>query len=64
MTKKHFQAIAEILKEEFEQYGPNTTARTISKEISNDLAKKMADYFKSENANFDRSRFLSACGVE
>jgi hypothetical protein len=48
MTKKHFTAIAKIL---------NTTTQRAN------IARSLADYFETENPNFDRERFLTACGI-
>lgn len=47
MTKKHYEAIARLLS------GQNADL---------DLCESLARYFKSENPNFDRQRFLKACG--
>lgn len=50
MSKKHFVAAANIIKSE-----PDRAA-----------AQKMADLIvaMNDNGNFDKSRFLSACGLE
>ena len=50
MTKKHFEAIARILRES----GNNAETQWIAKEL--------ADYFVSENVRFDRARFMNAAG--
>lgn len=49
MTKRHFEAIAAILRD----YPP---AKVMS------IGLRLADYFASENPRFDRERFLTACG--
>lgn len=51
MTKKHFKAIAEIIR--------NTRC---VKEIAQ-VAIKLADYFADENPLFDRDKFMTACGL-
>lgn len=51
MTRKHFEAIAAILA--FNISNP-ITRQTVSEEL--------ASYFATVNPNFDRSRFLKACG--
>ena len=51
MTRKHFKAIAEIINDA----GDDVDA-------VERLAGDLASYFKSENPNFDRDRFLTACG--
>ena len=54
MTKKHYEAIAAIMKEH-SLYEENA--------IEN-ATKELADYFATDNKNFDRTRFLAACGIE
>ena len=51
MTKKHYEAIASIVKLNFDGTQPV-------------LARDLADYFEQDNPKFDRARFLEACGVE
>lgn len=46
MTKKHFEAIAKILKAQ----GANLA-----------LVMELAAYFESANPNFDAERFVKAC---
>ena len=55
MTKKHYVAIAEIIKSE---------AMATPYGYRADIAGKLADYFKQDNPKFDRERFLTACGIE
>jgi hypothetical protein len=47
MTKKHFEAIAAIIK----HTGPEFV-----------VAEELAAYFETINPNFDKQRFLTACG--
>lgn len=54
MTKKHFKAIAEIIKKQNEKC-PQATG--------NCIAYELCDYFKSVNSKFDSQRFLNACGI-
>ena len=51
MTKRHFEAIAAIIA--FNVSNP-VTRQT--------LADQLSGYFATVNPNFDRQRFLSACG--
>ena len=62
MTRKHYVAIARILSARLEaaQSSSSTRAAAVSIEL---IALDMADYFASENPQFDRERFLHACGV-
>jgi hypothetical protein len=50
MTKKHFIALAAI------------TAAISNESTRRFVAESQANYFASENPNFDRERFLTACG--
>jgi hypothetical protein len=61
MTRKHFEAVAEIVKEELDwrkSMGQMVEARVV---IS--LARRFAEMFEAENDRFDRRRFLRACGA-
>lgn len=51
MTRKHFEAIAAIIDAQ----------RDIGVEIQG-TANELAAFFATENPNFDRERFLKACG--
>lgn len=61
MTKKHFEAIAGLLKSvEFAcRVSPDEKAEARHRL----LCKSFADLFSEENPRFDRARFLKACGV-
>ena len=54
MTKKHYVAIAEIIRRFY--FGTPSTDQK-------QLAEMFADYFQTENKQFDRARFLTACGI-
>tara|TARA_R110000851_G_scaffold331692_1_gene506249 strand:+ start:402 stop:554 length:153 start_codon:yes stop_codon:yes gene_type:complete len=49
MTRKHFKALAQILKEH---------------KANGVLIRDMAQFCYNENSNFDRARFYEACGLE
>jgi hypothetical protein len=59
MTKRHFEAIAKILKSARE----DAIAIGETPLQTSDVALGMADYFANENPRFDRARFLTACGL-
>lgn len=54
MTKKHFIALAAILK----------NARADDAALIDGVAEKMADYFVTVNPNFDKGRFMRAAKGE
>ena len=62
MTRKHFEAIAEIVNS---LTIPNAAAGFDEGFNSGvvELAENLAGYFATENPNFDRQRFLKACGL-
>ena len=66
MTRKNFEAIAAIVKDEVEATLPLSDPATIVGAAYGieELAKSLADYFASDNPNFDRRRFLTACGLD
>lgn len=59
MTKKHYSAIAKIIK--------RATVFDDSMKSGDDLISKqevtyaLCDYFKSENVNFNEEKFIDAC---
>jgi hypothetical protein len=55
MTKKHYEAIARIIRHYIESC-------QISKEC--EVLDELADYFEQDNPRFLREKFLKACGVE
>lgn len=55
MTRKHFEAIAAILSEVHDDYRFDGAVDA--------MAARMADYFASQNSNFNRVGFLAACGL-
>lgn len=65
MTKKHFEAIAQTLRDEFEATLPSADPEFIrgAAYALEETAKSLADYFARENPRFDRDRFLTACGL-
>lgn len=59
MTRKHFEALAAINK----QMMDNPTVPSDSKITLIAVSHLQANFFASENPNFDRQKFLTACGV-
>ena len=55
MTRKDYIQTANILK---------SFAQDIPQTIYEDLVDTFAEWFKSDNENFDFARFESACGID
>jgi hypothetical protein len=55
-SRKHFVAIADMLKRGMKQ--------SKDKDLFRDLAKEFASFLATQNPNFNRSKFLDACGVD
>ena len=58
MSKKHFNAVAALIKSRLE--------RETSEEIKGGVrlvALDLANQFVSENPRFDKARFLTTCGL-
>lgn len=52
LSRKDYEAIAEIISKSEGRYG-----------TLYELAKQFANYFQVDNLNFDRKRFMEACGL-
>ena len=72
MTRKHFAAVAAILAAENEQaqtdlddaaHGFDEGFASGKIHVLANVAESLADFFSGENPNFDRAKFLTACGV-
>jgi hypothetical protein len=61
MTKKHFIAIAKILRTRIIDAAGESNACT--RITARYLAGDLADYFETVNDLFDREKFLRACGA-
>lgn len=58
MSKKDYTRFAKIIKEAL--LGTESVAQRVTVTF---IALSMADYFAEDNSNFDRDRFLQACGM-
>jgi hypothetical protein len=59
MTRKDYVRFAEMFKDMLADCESNASNAAID-----ETAKRSANIFAADNPNFDRSRFLTACGVE
>ena len=65
LTKKHFKAIAEIIRIETQSEAVGNYAnKDLINLVCERIANQLSDYFISENSLFDRQRFLNACGIK
>ena len=58
-TKKHYKAIATIVREAKEDHRGGTPAELVLATID----EQLADYFAQDNERFDRAKFIEACGL-
>jgi hypothetical protein len=56
--RRHYEAIAATIK------GRDLDGLTLSSSVAYSMASEFANRFANDNSNFDRSRFLKACGLE
>jgi hypothetical protein len=72
VTRKHFEAIAAIVKARLDwldglRYPRSDHAMGFDTGYRAGIeatVAQMADYFETQNPNFDRARFLRACGMD
>lgn len=57
MTKKHYEAIASILNKELDAWIPESKRAWFTASVT----EKLADYFETDNKNFNRAKFIEAC---
>lgn len=62
MTRKHFILLASILK----RYNQCETTKSnlLAKQGLQELTEDISAICESENPQFDREKFLKACGIE
>jgi hypothetical protein len=64
MTRKHFEAIAEIITECREAYWTSPEAKYVADLALDNVTILLSSYFATENPNFDRAKFAQAAGLE
>jgi len=64
MTRKDYIAIAAALKAAWAPQWATDIMPTSPEEMRLDIIGRLADHLANDNPRFDRSRFLSACGIE
>ena len=64
MTKKHYEAIAGIIKDLHSMNSElHENGRGYRKDALKAVSSELSDYFQTDNKNFNRARFLEACGI-
>lgn len=64
MSTKNYIVIAATIKAEFATANTFATPyRDGARDGVSNLAYSLADYFKQDNPNFDRAKFIVACGL-
>jgi hypothetical protein len=58
MSRRHFELIARVLREQRDHASPAECQRL------DETARAFADELAATNPRFDRARFLTSCGVE
>lgn len=64
MTKRHLESIAAIIASERAMTRREGKNGVYAVACQDTVARRLADYFATDNGRFDRRRFLRACGVE
>lgn len=62
MTRKHFEAVAEIMRDVDASTVQDPTAYEHGRQFQSAvIVGRLADFFATQNPNFDRARFMEAC---
>lgn len=65
-TRQHFEAIANIIKDndwsKLGQTSQSDERAQAAHQVLRNVADDLADLFKQDNAQFDKARFMKACG--
>lgn len=66
MSKKHYVAIAKIIKSQIKlaDFNGETEDSPAIRLTAINIARDFADFASLDNPEFDRARFLAACGVK
>ena len=65
MSRKHYREVASIIREQWEESERLPANERIEVRTSVALITQgIATMFQIDNSNFDRSKFLEACGIK
>lgn len=62
MSKRHYQSIAETIARQLQ--AAHAEGDTLAVNLIHAIALKLASEFASDNALFQRGKFLAVCGLE
>jgi hypothetical protein len=62
MSRKHYQMVAEVFRNNAEALANGSDSDEVWAMVEV-LASDLADKFSADNPNFDRKRFIDACGL-
>jgi len=62
MTRKHYRAIAEFIRNNTSEIDDDIHSHFMFVP-RNSLVFELANLFAADNPNFDRQKFLDACGI-
>ncbi len=63
MNKEQCEAVAEIVKEKNNLHNDDAPSSYNIRGVLAEVACDLADLFEKDNPNFDRDKFLKACGL-
>lgn len=62
MSRKHYVETAAAIKYSLDGLG-GKVRQEVRRETALSIAKDMANMFRADNSNFDRAKFMDACGL-
>lgn len=62
-TKQHYKPIADILSYHVKYNANADSNEDGSLDVCIDITNELADYFATDNSEFNKDKFLKACGV-
>ena len=63
MSRKHYREAAEAIRWSLNGHPNTPVRRETRRETAQSIATDLANMFKRDNSNFDRQKFMDACGL-
>lgn len=63
MSRKHYREVAEIISGELPLPAARTPEADAERDVLRSVADGLAGMFKRDNSEFNRQRFMDACGL-